>query len=143
MEQSSSRQQSTSSLLKEKFALVSQDKSGLDEVNLELEDRRKFLLTEFESLKLKKNALMAKDSDITDNWTVLSNRLTKINEKKMTLQKHDIEIEKAYKMLDEAFKMMGEEKEGVIRVHKEAEREGRGTGRQVQAVSRRNDPASG
>ena len=25
-------------------------------------------------------------------------------------------------MLDEAFKMMGEEKEGVIRVHKEAER---------------------
>ena len=85
---------------------------------------------------------MTKDSEITEKWGQLSSCLTRINEKKTTLQKHDAEIEKvcktliflftslynpvfcsqAYKMLEDAFKMMGEEKDGVIKVHKEAER---------------------
>ena len=65
---------------------------------------------------------MTKDERISERSADLAAKLDKINEKKGTLQKHDIEIGKAYKMLEEAFKMMGEEKEGVIRVHKEAER---------------------
>ena len=47
--------------------------------------------------------------------------LDKVNDKKKTLQKHDEEIEKANKMLAEAFRVMGAEKDGVVRVYKEAE----------------------
>ena len=78
---------------------VSLDKSGLDEASLQLEERRKYLLREFENLKQKKNSLMTKDSEITEKWTLLSSSLTRINEKKTTLQKHDAEIEKVCKTL--------------------------------------------
>ena len=71
----------------------------MDEASLQLEERRKYLLREFENLKQKKNSLMTKDSEITEKWTLLSSSLTRINEKKTTLQKHDAEIEKAYKTL--------------------------------------------
>ena len=42
---------------------------------------------------------MTKDSEITEKWGQLSSSLTRINEKKTTLQKHDAEIEKVCKTL--------------------------------------------
>ena len=75
------------------------DKSGLDEASLQLEERRKYLLREFENLKQKKNSLMTEDTAITEKWGQLSSSLTRINEKKTTLQKHDAEIEKVCKTL--------------------------------------------
>ena len=71
----------------------------MDEASLQLEERRKYLLREFENLKQKKNSLMTEDTAITEKWGQLSFSLTRINEKKTTLQKHDAEIEKVCKTL--------------------------------------------
>ena len=71
----------------------------MDEASLQLEERRKYLLREFENLKQKKNSLMTEDTAITEKWGQLSSSLTRINEKKTTLQKHDAEIEKVCKTL--------------------------------------------
>ena len=71
----------------------------MDEASLQLEERRKYLLREFENLKQKKNSLMTEDTAITEKWGQLSSCLTRINEKKTTLQKHDAEIEKVCKTL--------------------------------------------
>ena len=38
---------------------------------MQLEERRKYLLREFENLKQKKNSLMTKDSEITEKWVMI------------------------------------------------------------------------
>ena len=51
MEQTSNMHQSRTNILKEEFSKVAENKVGLSHINLELEERANYLLSEFERLK--------------------------------------------------------------------------------------------
>ena len=102
--------------------MMSASQSQFEQHSSELESRRTSLLRRFQELQGRKQGLVAREEGRSGRVEVLTQRLDRIRERRETLGKHDVEIEKASKMLEEAFRTMGEEKEGVIVVSREAER---------------------
>ena len=55
---------------------------------------------------------MKSDDKLKDRYIEAKDELVKINEERNKLIKHDVEIEEAYKMLENAIQLMSEEKYG-------------------------------
>ena len=105
--------------LEENFSQLSEERREVELTMADIEERLEALLTEFDSLKISKENIISRDNTLKASHDEALAEWEAFTEELERLSDRDAEIEKAFQMLQRAFDLMRDEKEGVLDVNEE------------------------